>query len=131
MNAVYVVELSLTHCILAQLPPERLRMNLPSFTYCGVDYNGLSLVKQRRAVVKRYGVLFICLVVGATHFDLSITNSLEVDTFILALRRFLARRRPIAEMYSNNSTKFVAGSSELRNDIRKLGTGRSSRLSIF
>ena len=48
--------------LMADLPLERLEANKPPFTNTGIDYFGPIEVKQGRSMVKRYGVIFTCLV---------------------------------------------------------------------
>ena len=74
---------------MADLPQERCTEAAP-FTYCGVDMFGPLIIKERRSELKRYGALFTCFSSRAVHNEL--TNSLDADSFILALCRFMARR---------------------------------------
>ena len=62
--------------------------------------------------MKRYGVIFTCLALQAVHLEIS--HSLDTDSFILALRRFIARTGQVKEIRSDNGTKFVGGEKELR-----------------
>ncbi|GBP86579.1 hypothetical protein EVAR_69099_1 [Eumeta japonica] len=62
---------------------------------------------------KRHGALFTCLTTRAVHIELA--ESLSSDFMILALRRFIARRRTPRVMYSNNGTNFVGANKELVN----------------
>ena len=73
---------------MADLPKERVTPHDPPFTYAGVDYFEPMEVKQGRSRVKRYGCLFTCLVVRAVHIE--IAYSLDVDSMINALRRFIS-----------------------------------------
>ena len=75
---------------MADLPEDRLIPRNPPFTTVGVDYFGPFQVRRSRSLVKRYGVLFTCLTVRAVHVEVS--HSLDTDSFLLALRRFIARR---------------------------------------
>ena len=76
---------------MADLPQERVLPDDPPFTRVGVDYFGPLEVKRGRSLIKRYGVIFTCLAVRAVHIELA--SSLDTDSCINALRRFIARRR--------------------------------------
>ena len=72
---------------MAMLPPDRLEP-APPFTNCAVDYFGPFIIKEGRKELKRYGVLFTCMVSRAVHIE--VAASLETDSFINALRRFIS-----------------------------------------
>ena len=74
----------------ADLPSDRLTPDKPPFSYVGIDFFGPLYVKQGRGTVKHYGYLFSCLTRRATQIE--VTESLETDSFINALRRFTSRR---------------------------------------
>ena len=100
---------------MADLPHCRITPGEPPFTYVGVDYFGPYLVKRARSRVKRYGVIFTCLVVRAVHIE--VAYSLDTDSFINALRRFIARRGKPKEIRSDNGTNFTSAESELKHLI--------------
>ena len=102
---------------MADLPPSRLQIDTHPFAYCGVDYFGPLLVKQRRSQVKRYGCLFICLTSRAIHIEVAM--DLTTDAFINALRRFLSRRGPVLHFFSDNGTNFVSAEKTLREALRQ------------
>ena len=102
---------------MADLPKDRLTP-APPFTYVGVDYFGPFTTKQGRKEHKRYGALFTCLVSRAVHIE--IANSLETDSFLNALRRFIARHGPVREIRSDNGTNFVGAERELREAIKEM-----------
>ena len=74
---------------MADVPQGRLKQE-PPLTYCGVGMFGPVQTKEKRNTLKRYGALFICLVSRAIHIEM--TKSIDTDFFILALRRFIAKR---------------------------------------
>jgi len=96
---------------MSDLPEDRLE-STPPFTYCAVDYFGPFVVKESRKELKRYGVLFTCMASRAIHLE--IANSLETDSFINALRRFISRRGPIRQLRSDQGTNFVGARRELQ-----------------
>ena len=102
---------------MADLPKDRLTPNHHPFTFVGVDYFGPFQVRRGRSLVllKRYGVVFTCLAIRAVYIEIS--HSLDTDSFILALRRFLVRREQIKEIRSDNGTNFTSGDKELREAI--------------
>ena len=102
--------------MMADLPSDRVSPDLPPFTNTGVDFFGPFHVKQGRSLVKRYGVLFTCLVTRAVHIEMAV--SLDTDAFVNALRRFIARRGQVKSMRSDNGTNFVGAERELREAIR-------------
>jgi hypothetical protein len=95
---------------MSDLPKERVNP-APPFTYVGVDYFGPFHIKERRKVLKRYGALFTCLASRAIHVEVS--YSLDTNSFIQALRRFIARRGPIRQIRCANGTNFIGAKSEL------------------
>ena len=83
----------------------------------GIDYLGPLLISQGRSQVKRYGCIFTCLTVRAVHLEIS--HSLTTDSFINALRRFIARRGAPDYIYSNNESNFVGATKILRDSLRE------------
>ena len=73
---------------MAYLPGCRLTETAP-FTHCRVNILDPFIVKQRRSEVKRYGAMFTCMTSRAVHNE--VTFSMDTDSFILALRRLIAR----------------------------------------
>ncbi|XP_068757389.1 uncharacterized protein [Montipora capricornis] len=74
--------------MMADLPKERLTPGDLPFSYVGINYFGPLFVKRGRSIVKHYGCLFSCLTLRATHIE--VAESLETDSFISALHRFIS-----------------------------------------
>ena len=102
---------------MADLPPDRLQ-DSPPFTYCGVDCFGPWHVKVGRKDIKRYGVLFTCMTSRAIHLE--VAHSLEADSFINALRRFICRRGPVRQIRSDQGTNFIGASNELKKALSEM-----------
>ena len=102
---------------MASLPEDRMSRSNP-FDYCGVDFFGPFIVTSRRSSIKYYGCLFTCLYSRAVHVETC--TSLSTDSFILALRRFLAIRGPIVRIRCDRGTNFVGASNELREEMKKM-----------
>ena len=100
---------------MANLPKERLTPENPPFTSVGVDYFGHMYVQQGHSHVKRYLCVFTCLTTRAVH--IKITSSLDTDSFINALRRFISLRGNQSSVYSDNGSNFHAGEQELQTAI--------------
>lgn len=92
---------------MADLPPARLRLLKPAFFSTGVDCFGPFLVKRGRSSEKRWGVIFKCLTTRCVHLDL--LYSMDSDSFLMALRRFVARRGTPFEILSDQGTNFRGG----------------------
>ncbi|XP_046841790.1 uncharacterized protein LOC124435902 [Xenia sp. Carnegie-2017] len=76
--------------LMSDLPKSRVTPQKPPFTIVGIDYFGPMLVKRGRSLVKGYGCLFTCFTTRAIHIE--IAHSLDTDSMINALRRFISMR---------------------------------------
>ena len=103
---------------MADLPAERLEADKPPFTNTGVDYFGPLEVKLGRSRLKRYGVIFTCLVSRAVHLE--VAHSLTTDSFLGVLSRFIARRGQPSVIFSDNGTNLVGAEKELRSMLKSL-----------
>ncbi|XP_028405257.1 uncharacterized protein LOC114527763 [Dendronephthya gigantea] len=96
-----------------------IRLSVP-FQHVGLDYAGPFSVRNR--VEKRYICLFPRLHMRAVHLE--VAHSLEADSFIMALRRFQARRGNPVRILSDNGTNFVGAERELREALNELDPKR-------
>ena len=101
---------------MASLPEDRVTPSKPPFTYTGVDYFGPFEVRLGRNRVRKYGIIFTCLTLRVVHIQ--VANSLDTESFINALRRFIARRGQPEDMRSDNGGNFVREERELREAVR-------------
>ena len=102
---------------MADLPSDRVTPGDPAFSFIGLDYFGPFLIKRGRGTEKRYGCIFTCLTTRAIHIE--IAHSLEADSFINCLNRFMARRGQPKLIRSDNGTNFVGAERELREEIQR------------
>ena len=96
------------------LPIERLKP-CPVFSNVGVDYFGPFTIRgevQKRIHGKCYGVVFVCLIVGAVYVDVAVDYS--TDGFMQVLRRFVSLRGCPTRIYSDDGTQLVGASNELK-----------------
>lgn len=103
---------------MAPLPLARVEGNLFPFTRTGVDFFGPIMVTKGRRQEKRWGVLFTCMATRAVHLE--IAHSLNTDSAIMAIRRFIARRGPVRELFSDNGTNFHGADNEMRDAVQKM-----------
>jgi hypothetical protein len=64
---------------MADLPEHRVTPDKPPFTFVGVDCFGPFLIKRAWSLVKRYGVLFTCLLICAVHIGV-VLQSLDTSS---------------------------------------------------
>ena len=69
------------------------------------------MVKRGCVMAKRYRVLFTCL-------TMRVVQSMETDSFIISLQRFMARHEKPEEMRSDNGTNFKGGNREFTETIK-------------
>ena len=84
----------------------------------GVDFFGPMLVKERRNEIGVYGRLFTYMSPRACHLEF--VDDLSTDHFIMALKRFIARRGRPQSIHNDHGTNFVGANNELRKCIKLL-----------
>ena len=102
---------------MADLPADRISTE-PPFTYVGLDMFGPLTVKNYRKEMKRFGIIFTCLSSRAVHLE--VVQNMVTDSFIQALRRFIARRGNIRLIRCDNGTNFVGAKSELQRSLSEM-----------
>lgn len=107
---------------MADLPRERILPDLPPFTNVRLDYLGPIGVKRGRSTIKRYGVLFTCMSSRAVHLE--VAYSLDTDSCIHALRRFICRRGQVKQVRSDNGTNLVGARAELKKALMSMDKGK-------
>lgn len=107
--------------IMSNLPSPRV---IPSrvFSKTGLDYAGPFLIRPRSGrgvkAVKCYLCIFVCFSTKAVHIE--IAGNLSSESFIAALKRFVARRGKPNDIFSDCGTNFVAANKELKKIVKRL-----------
>ena len=107
---------------MGDLPEKRVDTDEPPFTFCGADAFGPYIIKEGRKEMKRYGILFTCYSCRGIHIETTI--SMDTDSFILALRRFLNKRGPVRSIRSDNGGNFVGVEEEMKKCLSELDHSR-------
>ena len=102
---------------MSDLPVDHVSQSAP-FENVGADFFGPFSVKNRRSIVKRYGVVFTCLYSRAIHIE--ICTDMTSDSFILALHRFIAICSPVSCIRCDNGSNFVGASNELKASLNSM-----------
>ena len=108
--------------LMGDLPKGRVDMSSPPFTNVGVDFFGPFMVKRGRSLQKRYGCLFTCMTVRAVHLEVSF--SLDTDSFVHCLHRFMSRQGCPKRIFCDNGTNFVGAEGQLKDLLGRLDQGR-------
>ena len=103
--------------LMADLPSERVNQSAP-FDFVGIYFFGPFSVKCRRSLIKNYGCLFTCFYSRAVHVE--VCQDLLSDSFIMALRRFIALRGPVKKIFCDQGTSLVGAANELENKLKAM-----------
>lgn len=85
------------------LPSERVTPS-PPYSFTGVDMCGPFTIRDGDNEKKYYIALFTCLVTRNVHLE--VTSDMSAKTFLLALRRFVAKCGVPRKMLSDNGSNF-------------------------
>ena len=102
---------------MAPWPRERVSKATP-FTYTVLDYLGLLYIKEKAETSKVWIWLFICLTSRAIRLE--IIQDTSAYKFLLALRRFIARRGMPKEITSDNASQFKVTTSTTEKAWREI-----------
>ena len=94
----------------APLPEDRATFSKP-FGLTGVDHAGPLFVRTENGEKKVWITLFVCGSTRAVHIE--VVSSLSTDAFLLAFRRFVARRGMPSRVRSDNATTFKSASEKI------------------
>ncbi|XP_048486013.1 uncharacterized protein LOC125490547 [Plutella xylostella] len=101
--------------IMGNLPVERVMPDFP-FATVGTDFAGPFLITDRKGrgckITKCYLCIFICFNYKCIHLEA--VSELSKDAFILALKRFIARRGLPKLISCDNGGNFVAAAREIK-----------------
>ena len=95
----------------APLPAQRIQ-SAPPFSHTGLDYAGPVFTSDYPGK-KLYILLFTCAVTRAVHLEL--TDSMNLQDCMLAVRRFIGRRGMPTKFQSDNAKTFISAAQELTN----------------
>ena len=107
---------------MSELPSDRLQESFP-LTYCDFDFFGLFTVKNYRKDLKRYAVMFTCscgVQCRCRAMHIKVVYSLETESFILLLRKFIGRPANIRLVRYNSWTNFVCIINELQKPFQEI-----------
>ena len=104
--------------LMADLPPDRLKLFSPPFTTTGVDLFGPFMLKYgRNKTIKAWGAVFTCATMRAIHLE--IVENLSTPAFLQALRRFVAHHGWPSTIISDNGSSFIGAEKELRKLVKE------------
>jgi hypothetical protein len=96
----------------ASLHRSRLNVRKPAWTDTGIDFFGPLMCVSSGHAVKRYGLILIDMTSRALHLEL--TQSLELDSLMLAFERFRCVRGTAKTFRCDNGTTFHGADNEFR-----------------
>ena len=85
----------------------------------------LHVTKEGGKELKRFVAIFTCLASRA--IDLEVVNSIDTESFIMCLRRFIGRRRNVRILRSDNGSNFIGAEKELSKDFLEMDQNKIRR----
>ncbi|KRX44248.1 hypothetical protein T09_4781, partial [Trichinella sp. T9] len=120
-HEIYKCKVCRTHRPIAvQVPTAPLHVNRLQyrgfpFVMCGMDFFGPFVISRKQ---KRWGLIFMCLTTRAIHLEDCVSTN--VESFLLALERFIQRRGKPQSMRSDQGTSFVKAAKEQDKSVKAL-----------
>ena len=111
---------------MAPLPPSRIPGTeggrVSAFTVTALDVAGPWLTTQGRGKsrTKRWLLIFRCATIGAVHLEM--LYSMDTDSFLMALSRFVSEASTPERIYCDQGTNLVRGDKELQQIWEKVST---------
>ncbi|KRX25565.1 hypothetical protein T07_5107 [Trichinella nelsoni] len=99
----------------APLHLNRLQYRGFPFVMCGMDFFGPFVISRKQ---KRWGLIFMCLTTRAIHLEDCVSTN--VESFLLALERFIQRRGKPQSIRSDQGTSFVKAAKEQDKSVKAL-----------
>ena len=102
--------------------PQQIRSR-PPFTNVGNDAFGPWVVQTRRTIggagnSKRWGLALLYMASGAIHIEL--VETMDANSFLCALRRFLAIPGPALRLRCDRCTSFVGAKTEVDDALAEM-----------
>ena len=102
---------------MADLPEERPD-NAAHFLYVGMDMFGHFVTNEGRKELKRYGAIFTCPTSRTIHLE--VVNSMDTDSLIMCLRRFIGHCGFVRMLRFENGSIFIGAEKELSKGFKKV-----------
>ena len=102
---------------MADLPDERPD-DAAHFLYVGMDMLGHFVTNEGRKELKRYDAIFTCPASRTIHLE--VVNSMDTDSFIMYLRRFIGRCGIVRMLRFENGSIFIGAEKELSKGFKKV-----------
>ncbi|VDM55653.1 unnamed protein product [Angiostrongylus costaricensis] len=96
------------------LPERRVGRSRP-FEHVGVDYFRSLTTRNSEGTTKVYGVIITCATIRLLQLEL--VHNVKTNGFLLALRRFFARRGVPKTITSDNASNFLLSEQTLQDEI--------------
>ena len=110
------------------LPTQRVTASCP-FTNIGVDYFGPFVSRDNKVENKFQICIFTCSAVRAVHLEK--VADMSAESFIRAVRRFVARRGLPSSIISDNGRNFISANQTLRKLMDEGGNKKSGHNVLF